>query len=145
MLRGVIGTEKFWTGIREYYRRYRNLNASTDDFRQVMEQAAGTDLAWFFDQWLKRPGMPKLSGTWRYDPVAKEILVDLAQTHAGPGFRLPLEVGIEAATGPRRIERIELTGKQGRFTIAAAAEPSAVVLDPDTWVLAETVDFAKKP
>ena len=62
MLRGVIGTEKFWAGIRDYYRRYRNCNASTDDFRQVMEQAAGTDLAWFFDQWLKRPGMPKLSG-----------------------------------------------------------------------------------
>ena len=24
MLRGLVGTERFWTGIREYYRRYRN-------------------------------------------------------------------------------------------------------------------------
>ena len=32
MLRGTIGTETFWTGIREYYRRYQNQNASTDDF-----------------------------------------------------------------------------------------------------------------
>ena len=29
MLRGVIGTEKFWAGIREYYRRFRDSNAST--------------------------------------------------------------------------------------------------------------------
>src|ERR1044071_6740673 len=36
-LRGVIGTEKFWAGIREYYRRYRDRNASTDDFHKVME------------------------------------------------------------------------------------------------------------
>ena len=43
MLRGTIGTEKFWTGIRDtIYRRYRNRNASTADFRQVMEQASRT-------------------------------------------------------------------------------------------------------
>ena len=52
-------------GVRDYYRRYRNLNASTDDLRQAMEQASGTDLAWFFDQWLKCPWAPKLSATWR--------------------------------------------------------------------------------
>ena len=63
MLRAAMGTEKFWTGVREYYRRYRDLNASTDDFRQVMERAAETDLSWFFEQWLRRPGMPKLKGT----------------------------------------------------------------------------------
>ena len=29
MLRGQIGTEKFWAGIREYYHRYRDSNASS--------------------------------------------------------------------------------------------------------------------
>ena len=28
VLRGQIGTEKFWAGIREYYRRFRDSNAS---------------------------------------------------------------------------------------------------------------------
>ena len=42
MLRGLVGTEAFWKGIREYYRRYRNGNVSTDDFRAVMEEASGT-------------------------------------------------------------------------------------------------------
>ncbi len=88
MLRAAMGTEKFWTGIREYYRRYRNLNASTDDFRQVMEQAAGTDLSWFFDQWLRRPGMPRLKGSWRYDP-ASAADPDRARTGAdGAGVSL---------------------------------------------------------
>ena len=98
MLRAAMGTEKFWTGIREYYRRYRNLNASTDDFRQVMEQAAGTDLSWFFDQWLRRPGMPRLKGSWRYDPAARQIQIELAQAQTEPAFRLPIEIGI---TGPK--------------------------------------------
>ncbi len=144
MLRAAMGTEKFWTGIREYYRRYRNLNASTDDFRQVMEQAAGTDLSWFFDQWLRRPGMPRLKGSWRYDPAARQIQIELAQAQTEPAFRLPLEIGITGPKNTMRIERVELSQATGQFTIPADAEPSAVVLDPNTWVLMETPEFAKR-
>ena len=46
VLRGQIGTDKFWAGIRDYYRRYRDSNASTSDFRKVMEQASASDLGW---------------------------------------------------------------------------------------------------
>lgn len=55
ILRAQIGTDAFWAGIQDYYRRYRDMNVSTDDFRHVMEEHAHTDLKWFFDQWLKRP------------------------------------------------------------------------------------------
>ena len=68
MLRGRLGTETFWAGIRDYYRRYRDGNVSTDDFRRVMEEASGQDLGWFFQQWLKRPGSPEVNGTWQYRP-----------------------------------------------------------------------------
>src|ERR1700755_3214407 len=67
VLRGVIGTEKFWTGIREYYRRYRDSNASTADFRKAMEEAAGADLGWFFEQWMYRAGSPAVEGGWKYN------------------------------------------------------------------------------
>jgi aminopeptidase N len=140
----VIGTERFWAGIRNYYRRYRDHNASTDDLRQVMEQASGSDLAWFFDQWLKRPGMPKLSATWRYDAAARQIEIDLQQTQAGAPFRLPLEVGVARAGGQPIIHRVELTGASGRFTFPADAEPAAVSLDPNTWVLAESIEILRR-
>jgi aminopeptidase N len=144
MLRGTIGTDKFWTGIREYYRRYRDTNASTDDFRQVMEQQAGTSLSWFFDQWLKRSGMPSLRGGWRYDASARQVQIEIAQVQNGSAFRIPLEVAIAGASGQPRIERIELTGGTQQFTLAADAEPAAVTLDPNTWVLLQAVDFVKR-
>ncbi|HSC25874.1 MAG TPA: M1 family aminopeptidase [Vicinamibacterales bacterium] len=143
MLRGLAGTERFWSGVREYYRRYRNQNASTDDFRRVMERAAGTELSWFFEQWLERPGMPKLKGTWRYDATAQQIQIELAQVQAGPAFRIPIEIGIADAGGRPRLERIELVQATGRFVIAAEREPSAVVLDPNTWILMEAPDFGR--
>jgi len=145
MLRHTIGTDRFWDGIRDYYRRYQNQNASTDEFRQVMERASGTDLRWFFRQWLTRSGVPALSGTWTYDAAAKQIVVELQQTHAGDPYRLPLDIGVSmSATTAPRVERVELAGRDGRFTIGVSGEPSAVVLDPNTWVLMEPPQFARK-
>jgi aminopeptidase N len=146
MLRYAIGTDRFWDGIREYYRRYQNRNASTDDLRAIMERASGRDLRWFFSQWLTRSGVPALSGRWTYDASAQQVVVELKQTQSGDPYRLPLEVGITAASGNAapRIERFELTGRDGRFTFAANAEPSAVVLDPNTWVLMEPPQFVRK-
>jgi aminopeptidase N len=144
-LRGLIGTEAFWNGIREYYRRYQNGNASTDDFRSVMEQAAGRELGWFFAQWLRRGGVPRLAGTWAYDAASRQILVELSQKQAGEPFRLPIEIGLVLpGTTSMRIARIELTGASGRFTIASDVAPSDVVLDPNTWVLMEPPDFGQR-
>jgi aminopeptidase N len=144
MLRGLVGSDVFRSALREYYRRYRNANASTDDFRQVVEQASGRELGWFFDQWLRRPGVPAVSGSWRYVPDRKEIELELRQMHAGDPFRLPIEIGLTPSDGaPIRVERIELTEAAGRFTIPAGAEPASVVLDPNTWVLLAKKDLVR--
>jgi aminopeptidase N len=144
MLRYNMGTERYWDGIREYYRRYQNQNASTDDLRLVMERASGTDLGWFFTQWLTRSGVPALSGGWRYDASAKRVVVDLTQSQTGEPYRLPLEVGITMTAGaPPRVERCELTGREGHFTFPADAEPADVTLDPNTWMLMEAPTFSR--
>jgi aminopeptidase N len=145
MLRHVIGTETFWTGIREYYRRYQNQNASTDDLRRVMEQVSGKELGWFFSQWLTRSGVPRLTGSWRYEAATKQVEVELTQAQPGEPYRLPLELGLLLPSASSvRIERVELTGAQGKFSLAAGAEPSEVVLDPNTWMLMEPAVFVKK-
>jgi len=136
MLRGQIGTDKFWAGMREYYKRFRDSNASTDDLRKVMEEVSGQKLDWFFQQWLYRAGSPALEGGWRYNPGSKKIEIDLKQTQAGEAFRLPLEVEVSAGSAAKAlIAKIEMTQKQQRFEVAADREPDAVHLDPNTWML----------
>ena len=144
MLRGAIGTENFWKGIREYYARYRNQNASTDDFRRVMERASGAPLSWFFDQWLTRPGMPALRGDWRYDAATKQVHVEIVQVQAGATYRIPLEIAIGSAGLPPRTEKLDLTAATGRFTFPNDVEPTSVTLDPNTWVLMQVEAFAKR-
>jgi len=139
MLRGRIGTEAFWAGIRDYYRRYRDANASTDDFRRVIEETSGQELGWFFRQWLNRAGSPSVEGWWSYNAAARKIEIELVQTQPGDAYRLPLEIGVSASDdAPLLIERIEMTAKRQRFELAAGAEPAAVAFDPNTWALMET-------
>ena len=136
MLRGQIGTAKFWAGIREYYRRYRDSNASTEDLRKVMEEVSGVNLEWFFQQWLYRAGSPAVEGGWKYNAQSRKIEIELAQTQAGDAYRLPFELGVSVPGAAQpKIEKIEMTRKQQRFEVVSDKEPSAVDLDPNTWIL----------
>ncbi len=147
MLRGVIGTDAFWSGIREYYRRYRDASASTADFRRVMEEASGRDLGWFFDEWLTRSTEPSFEGSWHYDAAARRIAIILDQTQDGEPYQMPVEVGVTVDGQPApttRIERLEMTGAHNTFTIAADKEPSEVTFDPGTWLLVDRVRFDRR-
>jgi aminopeptidase N len=137
MLRQLMGDDAFWAGIRDYYARFRNANASTTDFRLAMERASGLELSAYFQQWLYRGGVPKVEGTWQWDANARQVVVELAQTQAGEPFRLPLEIGITLPGASRRTERVELSGRSGRFTMAAPQEPTTVELDPHVRLLVD--------
>jgi aminopeptidase N len=138
MLRGLIGTEKFWAGIREYYRRHRDGNASTDDFRRVMEEKSGADLGWFFRQWLYRAGAPVLEGDWSYDADRKKVVIEIFQAQVGEPYRIPAEVAVAFAGGAKaRMHKIEIAARRQQFEIAAGEAPAAVTFDPHLWVLAD--------
>ncbi|HWI16270.1 MAG TPA: M1 family metallopeptidase [Vicinamibacterales bacterium] len=145
MLRQEVGTERFWAAIRDYYRRYRNGHASTDDLRAVFEQHSGQSLEWFFAQWLNRPGVPKIEGGWRYDPVKKVVEVTVTQSQAAQPYRLKVGVGIAAKAGDLpRIETIELTGRQATRAFPLDAAPASVALDPQTTLLMDAGPFTRR-
>jgi aminopeptidase N len=137
MLRGVVGDDAFWRGIQEYYRTYRDKNASSDDFRRTMEEASGIDLSRFFHQWLYQGGALEYRGGWRYEAESGtlEVELDQVQDH-GYTFEMPVQLGIyfvgEAAP---RVEVLRVDEVSNRFMIPVDREPVSVVLDPDTWVL----------
>jgi aminopeptidase N len=136
MLRGVVGDEAFRAGIREYYRLYRDKNASTADFRRVMEETSGTPLGWFFDQWLLRGGLLKVAGRFRWDAAAKVLRLDLEQRQSGEPYRMPVEVAVDVGDGNGpRTERIELADRRQSVAIPLDHRPRSVVLDPRTVVL----------
>ncbi len=139
MLRGVIGSDKFFAGMRTYYQTYRDINASTEDFRRVMEEASGQKLDWFFEQWLTRTPSPSLSGSWSYDPASKKVVLELTQGQQGPAYRLPLEINLGTTSS-----RVEMTAKQQSFELTASQDPGTIAVDPNTWVLADIAPLTRR-
>jgi aminopeptidase N len=144
MLRDVMGTDAFWRGIRLYYQRHMNGLASTTDLRRAMEDASGQELRWFFDQWLTRSGVPQVSGSWRYDAAAKQIVVTVQQTQPADSYRFALGIGVAATAGALpAVRQVQVTKRESTFTIPSDSEPASVVLDPSVWLLAEFGSFQR--
>ena len=144
MLRGVVGTENFWKGIRAYYRKYMNGHAATDDFRRVMEEASGQDLNDFFQQWLYKGGTIKYNGNWQFDSVNNHITINIDQVqNDGSLFKMPLELAIHfPGQSAPQMEVVQVNDMTNSFTIKVPSEPETVILDPNTWVLMEA-DFSR--
>lgn len=158
MLRGVVGTQTFWDGIRLYYSRFRDRNATTDDFRQAMQDACaadpdcpddGKDLSWYFPEWLDRGGILTVAGSWHYDSTAKELHVTLDQAGTQGLYRMPIELGITRPPAARTAAsaaplRVVIDKQHNEFTFPMATEPTEVVLDPNGWVSMMKATFVKQ-
>lgn len=157
-LRGVVGDDRFWKGIRLYYARYRDSSATTDDFRRAMEDAcigAGecppdmADLSWFFDQWLRRGGVPQVAGAWHYDVAAKALEITLTQNQQQGFYRIPATIAVTMSPAPdgargaptEKLSKIVLDGRRTTLTIPLDAHPAKVRFDPDSWAPLMQVDF----
>ena len=139
MLRGLIGDEAFWTGIRSYYRAHQDGHATTADFRAEMERASGRDLRVFFDQWLTRGGLVRLDGDWNYRADSKSIAIRLTQRDRARTFAMPLQVGVyTAGSATPTITTVQLSGASHELQIPAGQKPDRVVLDPSHLVLMES-------
>ena len=138
MLRGVMGDEAFFRGIQEYYRRHVHQSVLTEDFQRVMEEVAGTDLDWFFHQWIYQPGYPMLGVEWSWDEAEGEISIEIRQEQRAswPSFVIPLEIEILTEDGPDR-RRVEVRERSNSLRLELRSPPRTVVLDPDGWVLKE--------
>lgn len=137
MLREKLGEDVFDEGIRAYYAEFMNGNARTADLRGHLEAVSGTDLGWYFDQWLFQGGIPVLEGTWQAVDGGVEIELHQVQDEAYR-FRMPIEVAVLMEDGSEIVHTIQMpaTGTVSR-SLPINGDVADVVLDPNTRLLAD--------
>jgi aminopeptidase N len=133
MLRREVGDVAFFEGVRDYYASLRDGTAWTADFERAMERAAGTELGWFFEQWVDRPGHPVLAVEHAAEgPDSGRVT--LRQVQAGAAFRFPVELELGWRTGTRR-ERVVMEGREASYVFDTPDPLETVTVDPDGWLL----------
>jgi aminopeptidase N len=136
MLRGVMGDSAFFEGLKNYTSAFAYSNASTWEFRDIMEIVSGQSLNWFFDEWVFGQGYPEYDYAWSYESAGDIYLVhlDIAQVQENaPLFDMPMTVRIVAG-GNNDFDIHNFQPLQS-YDFAVGTPPETLILDPDTWIL----------
>ena len=138
MLRGLVGDDAWWRGIKLYVARNKDHVVETADFRKAMEEASGQDLNWFFDQWVFHGGHPELTVTWKYEDADKTLRLKVEQTQpvdaTTPLFRLPTTLEFGDESGVRSVP-IVIDARSQEFIIPTPNRPKMVQIDPQSWLI----------
>ena len=54
----TMNDDRFSATMKDFYQTYRGKQATTDDFRRMVETHTGQDMGWFFSQWVDRSAIP---------------------------------------------------------------------------------------
>lgn len=147
MLRSMLGDALFFGSVREYYRIHRHSSASTDDLCEAFERVSKKNLRWFFDQWLRRPGMPELSGRWSFDDRTHTMTLEVTQPGEQQPYAFPLSVEITPSQGKSSRIVLDIPAKKTvtlNVPVALTAKPANVIFDPAVELLASIKSVSEK-
>lgn len=143
MLRGVLGDEIFYKGVREYFERYKYKNATTEEFIAVMEEVSNQKLDWFFDQWVYTgTGRPKYEYSWKFEDFQNQqnsgkytVRLQIKQVQTDREvYKMPIKISIATEAGEKEFTVFNDTKDQS-FLLAVDSKPIEVKVDKEGWIL----------
>jgi hypothetical protein len=135
MLRGLVGDDAFFRGLRRFYRTSRFTSAGTADFKAAMETESGWELDRFFDRWIHGSTLPRLGFSYHVD--GHEAVLRIEQV--GEVFDLPVTVTLQYASGPPADVIVAVTDRAVDLRVPLRGALRAAGVSRDEPPLAEVV------
>jgi aminopeptidase N len=136
-LRWLLGDETFFAVLRRWAYPDPAMEKVTDgsqcrltdteEIRSIAERVSGTELGWFFEVYLRQPGLPRLAAELR------DGVLELAWEVPG---ELPFPMPVPVRVGETLV-RVPMDAGRGSLEVGTAAYE----IDPDRWLL---VDEARR-
>ncbi|HEX2786647.1 MAG TPA: M1 family aminopeptidase [Ignavibacteria bacterium] len=141
MLRGVLGDSLFFKTIKTYANdsllAYKS--ATTSDFKNVAEMVSGTNLDYFFNQWIYGEGYPKYDLSWSIEQTENtyrtNFNINQIQEITNPlFFTMPVEIFFQFDNGDTTV-KVFNNQKNQVFTFNFNQKPRSYKFDPDNLIL----------
>ena len=139
------GEERFVEMLRDYYATYRGKNASTDDFKQILEKHIGMQMDWFFEQWVYGNDLPRYELQYVVEPTANGRFltrVRIGQLDVPDDFQMFVPLALEFENGS--VVRVQMF-LNGPFTEAElpplGSAPVKITMIPAEEVLARVEEL----
>jgi aminopeptidase N len=150
-LEGIIGEDTMSKAMHTYFMKYRFTHPTKEDFLKTIEEAAGKDLHWYFNQAVY--GSPVLDYEvlgvnsypldWYQDKPEKKkdkkaddtMFQSYVTVHRKGAFVLPVEVEVKFDNGEKVREHWDGQNRWTRFAYQKKAKVVSAEIDPDHTVL----------
>ncbi len=133
-LRWLLGDSLFFGGLQHYLAQRSFGNATTEEFRMLMEQYTGVSLSRFINAWIYGSGFPDYFLSW--DQRGNELLISFYDRSDAPLglFDLPYPITVVFTDGRREPMRLQ-AGFFQLQTFPIQGTIQTILTDPDQWVL----------
>ncbi len=141
MLRGVVGDSTFFKILRTYNNdpRYAFNSASTSDFKAIADSVSGTDLTYFFNEWIYGVDYPRYSYGWNYTDAGGgmynvTIKINQQQRSNPRFFIMPIQFTISTEIKDTTVTVFNNKISE-EFNFAVTGRPVQLDFDPDNYIL----------
>ncbi|MGE5568288.1 MAG: M1 family metallopeptidase [Rhodospirillales bacterium] len=135
---GTRDDSRFIAMMRDFVGTYRGREASTEDFRKVVEKHFGMDMSWFFNQWVYGSEQPSLTVRYGITPNEKGALFHgtVEQRGVSKNFRTVMPVMLYA--GQKGLSgKLVAEGESTQFKFQLGIVPDKVEFNPLHAVLCD--------
>jgi len=145
MLRSIVGDDDFFRGLSYYLHKHEFSNVVSNDLKIAFEEATGSSLDWFFDDWVYGAGHPIFEVSYQY--LENRKLVDVTVKQVQPfvegqdEFTLPVDITIATSKGARQ-HTVWSQQHEEHYFLEAEEKPLMVSVD-GSGALAE-IHFQKE-
>jgi peptidase M1-like protein len=147
---GTGNGQPFFDMMTDFVARYRNKTASSDDFRQVVNEHFAkspiarkygmANLNWLFYQSVYQTALPSYEMQYKFEdqPDGKVLVTGtITQQNAPEDWVMVLPVKFSFGAKQEALGTVLVQGASSPFQIRLPMRPKKVELDPDHWILSE--------
>jgi aminopeptidase N len=137
MLR-YINEADYFPAVHAYRDSFEYSTANTEDIKRVFSGVYGSDLAWFFDEWVYGQGYPDYRVYWVCNPSGGDYLfrtnIYQVQTNAPPVFHMPLQIMLHKNGGDTLVNiQVSTSPQYAQFLVSDSI--TNITFDPNHYVL----------
>lgn len=138
--------ELFWEILTNYLDQFKNGNATTEDFINVVNQTTGESYDWFFDQWIYGEGYPTYSGNWYQDQdtLYLEVTQEVSYPAVTPFYDMLMQYEIRYPGGDTTVFLRQEQPTQ-LFKIPIEEYVTNIVIDPENETLNQDEGMVEMP
>ena len=140
MLRWVVGDETFEKLLGRYIQQFQNTPVSTEAFVKMASEIAGSDLNYFFEEWVNSTGVPEFKTDWVVNRVRNGYTVTGQIKQDLDLFKMPVELQIPTDGDPE-YARVDVVGEASEFNVKTDRKAKTVVIDPREKILRMSNDI----